>query len=265
MNNDTPIPASLAIGGLAVDARGAFELAAEARYHGIVFATNHPELMPDQLGQTARRHLKTMLAGKRLEIDAIRIASPKGGLTDPTTIDRTLDHAQKAFLLARDLGVKVVSLNVGDLADNKVPHSTMVAAIRQLAQHADAVGGGELTLSLGGDVSEPLRSVIKEVDYDRAAANLDTGSTLAVGEDILVAAEMFAGVIGQVTAADVIRAGKMVRATFLGEGQLPLHELLEILADQGFRGPLVVDVRDLPDGAAGARHAAGVLRKLLQQ
>ncbi|MCL2641463.1 MAG: sugar phosphate isomerase/epimerase [Phycisphaerales bacterium] len=263
MNNDTPIPASLAIDAFTVDARNAFDIAADARYHGIAFATNHPELMPDQLGHTARRHLKTMLAGKRLEIDAIRIAAPKGALTDPTTIDRTLDGAQKAFLLARDLGVKVVSLNVGNLVDNKVPHSTLIAAIRQLAQHADAVGGGELTVSLSGDASEPLRSMLKEVDYDRAAANLDTANTLAAGEDILLAAEALAGVIGQLTAADVIRAGKTIRPTCLGEGQLPLHELLEILADQGFRGPMVVDVRDLPDGEAGARHAANVLRKLL--
>ncbi|MCL2647907.1 MAG: sugar phosphate isomerase/epimerase [Phycisphaerales bacterium] len=261
MSHDAPIPASLALDGLAGDARNAFDLAAEMHYRGIAFATNHPELTPDQLGQTARRHLKTLLTTKRLEIDTIRIAVPKGSLTDPATIDRTLDNAQKAFLLARDLGVKTVSLNVGNLTDNKVPHSTMIAAIRQLAQHADAAG---LTMSLSGGLANPLRSVLKEVDYDRAMAHLDTGMTLAAEEDILVAAEALVGVIGQVTAADVIRAGKTVRSTFLGEGQLPLHELLEILEDQGFRGPLVVDVRDLPDGVAGARHAAHVLHELLQ-
>ena len=72
-------------------------------------------------------------------------------------------------------------------------------------------------------------------------------------------------IIGQVTAADAIRGGKSVRATFLGEGQLPLPELMEILEEQGFRGPLVVDVRDLSDSAEGARHAAEVLDRLLRK
>jgi sugar phosphate isomerase/epimerase len=261
MASDSSIPASLSLDGLASDARSAFDLASESRYHGIAFPTNHPELTPDALGQSARRHIKILLANKNLAIDAIRIAAPKGALADPATIDRTLDNAQKAFLLARDLGVTTVSLNVGNLSDNKIPQSTLVAALREVAQHADAAG---LTLALGSETSEHLRSLLKAVDYDRARANIDTARLIANGEDPLVVAETLAGIIGQVTAADAIRAGHSVRATFLGEGQLPLHELLEILENQAFHGPLIVDVRDLPDASQGARHAAHVLHELLQ-
>ena len=72
------------------------------------------------------------------------------------------------------------------------------------------------------------------------------------------------GMIGQLTASDAIRSGRGggVRAVPLGEGQLPLRELAEMLREQGFDGPWVVDVRDLGDAAAGARQAAEVLRKL---
>jgi len=48
-----------------------------------------------------------------------------------------------------------------------------------------------------------------------------------------------------------------VRAAWLGEGQLPLPELVGLLREQGFAGPWVVDVRGLGDGAGAARRAAG--------
>lgn len=262
MPDDRSIPAALAIDGLSGDARGAFDVASGARYRGISFATNHPELTPDGLGQSARRHLRTTLSSRRLGIETIRVAAPRGGLTETETIDRTMDNARKAFLLAADLGVKTVALHVGNLGTSKVPGSTLTAAVRELAQHADAAG---LSLALGGDGAQHLHGLIKDVDYERATVNFDVARLIGAGDDPLKVAEEMAGIIGQVTATDAIRAGKSVRATFLGEGQLPLPELMGILEEQGFRGPLVVDVRDLSDGAEGARHAAEVLGRLLRR
>jgi sugar phosphate isomerase/epimerase len=54
-----------------------------------------------------------------------------------------------------------------------------------------------------------------------------------------------------------------VRAAVLGEGQLPLRELVAMLREQGFDGPWVVDVRELGDGAGAARRAAEVLRGVM--
>lgn len=261
MSSHSIIPAALSIDGLTGDARSSFDLAAGAHYHGIAFPTNHAELTPDALGQSARRHLKTILAAKHLAIDSIRVATPRTSLTDSGTIDRTLDNARKAFLLAHDLGVSTVSLNIGNLAGSKMPENTLIAAIRELAQHADAAG---LNLALGSDSVLPLAGILKRVDYDRARINLNPARLLAGGQDILKDAEAMAGLIGQLTAADAVRAGANVRATFLGEGQLPLPELMEILQEQGFQGPTIVDVRDLPDPSGGARHAAEVLEKLLR-
>ncbi|HEY4328874.1 MAG TPA: sugar phosphate isomerase/epimerase family protein [Phycisphaerae bacterium] len=263
------IPAALALDGLGdIDARAAFDVAAGSAYRGIAFATNHRELNPDALGDTARRHVRTILAGKHLQIESVRAAAPRGGLADTATIDRTLDNTLKAMNLARALGVKTVSLNVGRLGDagggaggGGVPEETVVAALRQLAQQADS-GGLTLALSSGGD-AQTLGRVLKQVDFDHAKINLETAALIADGHDPLKSAEMLAGLIGQMTAADALRSGKSARSVMLGEGQLPLQDLLEMLKEQGFDGPLVVDVRDLPDGAAGARHAAEVLRRLL--
>jgi sugar phosphate isomerase/epimerase len=265
MPTNDQLPAALSIDALGDDARSAFAIASNAQYAGISFATNHPQLKPADLGESARRHLKTTLNAKHLNIDAIRIASPKGGLAEMETIDRTLDNARKGFLLASDLGVKTVALNLGNISNTaagKVPRSSIVAAVRELAQHADAAG---LKLALSSDGAEELRTLIKEVDFEGALVNLDAARLISNGEDPLKVAEEMAGAIGQVTAADAIRAGKSVRAAFLGEGQLPLPDLMQILEEQGYRGPLIVDVRDLLNAPEAAQHAADVLRKLLRK
>src|SRR5690349_10850277 len=98
MSDTKPIPAALALDGLAnLDARASFDVASDAHYHGIAFATNHRELNPEALGPSARRHVKTILAAKQLQVDSVRAAAPRGGLTDAGTIDRTLENAGKAI------------------------------------------------------------------------------------------------------------------------------------------------------------------------
>src|SRR4051794_7724601 len=121
MDTKGTVAASLSLDAVAGDARAGFELASEARYRGVSFATNHAELSPDELTATGRRHLRKILSSKDLVLDAIRVASPRGALTDPASIDRTIDNARKAFLLAADLGVRTVALNVGDLGQSKTP------------------------------------------------------------------------------------------------------------------------------------------------
>jgi sugar phosphate isomerase/epimerase len=269
MPKPTPIPAALSLDGLRTDARDAFTLAADTGYRGIAFATNHAELSPELLGESARRHVRTMLAAKGLHIDAIRAAAPRSGMADPATIDRTIENVRKAMTLARELGVGTVAVNIGAVPGNdaaadaaKVPEGTLVSALRELAQQADAAG---LTLAVGAEGTEKLASLLKRVDYDKARINLDSARAIAGGEDPLKLAETWGGLLGQFTAADAVRSGRSVRAAMLGEGQLPLSDLMEILREHGYRGPLVVDVRDLPDAAAGAGHAAEVLRKLLRR
>jgi sugar phosphate isomerase/epimerase len=263
MANTPAIPAALAIDGLTnLDARASFDVAASAGYRGIAFATSHAELNPEALGPSARRHVRTILGTKGLGIESLRAAAPRGGLTDAATIDRSLENARKGIVLARELGIRTVSLNVGRLGHQAgLTESTIIAALRELAQQADASG---LTLALAAEGGvEALARIIKAVDFDRARINLDAARAIGEGENLLSGAEWAAGRIGQFTAADAIKSGRGVRAVPLGEGQLPLRELAGLLRDHGFQGPWVVDVRDLADGADAARRAAALLRKFL--
>jgi sugar phosphate isomerase/epimerase len=268
METKSQIPAALGLDGLTdFDARGGFELAAGAGYRGIAFATNHRELNPEALGTSARRQVKAILAGKGLRVEAVRAAGPRGGLVDSATIDRTLEEARKAMQLAREMGVGTVNLNVGMLGTNTagggaLPETTIVAALRELAQHADAAG---LTLAVSaGGGGEALARVLKAVDFERAKVNLEGAGIIGAGEDVLKTAELLAGQVGQMTASDAIKSGRGMRTTMLGEGQLPLRELAAMLWEQGFRGPWVVDVRDLAEGPKAAERAADVLRGLMR-
>ena len=187
-----PIPAALSIEGLNTpDARASFSLASTCGYRGIGFATNHPELNPESLGPSARRHVKTILAAQHLTVESVRAAAPRAGLADSATIDRTLENARKAMLLARELGVRTVSLNIGKLGDSSgavggagggsIPEGTIVSALRELAQQADASG---LTLALAADGGvESLLRVLKAVDFDRARLELSGGRVIGAGED----------------------------------------------------------------------------------
>ncbi len=254
MSTHAQLAASLSIDALGPDARAAFEVASEAGYRGIAFATNHAELTPESLGESGRRHLKTLLRSRRLAVEVLRAAAPRAGITDPATIDRTVANVRRAIELAHALAVPTVSVNLGPVGSNPAE----AAALRELADLADRAG---ITLACSGETAAGLEGLLKEVAFHCARGNLDTGRLIAAGEDPLKVAEQLAGRLGEFTAADAVRAGKAVRGTYLGEGQLPLPELLEILDETGFQGPTVVDVRDLADPAAAARHAANVLRK----
>lgn len=254
------IPAALALDGLPGDARAAFDLAAAAGYNAVAVPTNHPELAPDILGPSARRHLKQTLAARQLHVAALRVAAPRAGLTDPATIDRTVANVRKALELAPTLGVNTVALAAGPLADAKLPESTIVTALRELAEQADRHG---VMLALTADIPAKLRGLLDQVGFDQARINYAPAQVIAAGADPLQTLETLAGRIAQLTAADAIKAGRQLRAAELGAGQVPWRELFELLRAQDFRGPTVVDVRDLPSAPDAATHAAAVLRKLL--
>jgi len=260
MSTAPRIHAALSLDGLGTDARAAFDLAADAGYGGIALPTKHPQVLsPGDFGDSARRHFLNTLHHRHLTLDAIRIAAPRNGLTDPASIDRTLENARKAFTLAHALGVKTVSLYAGPLANAKLSAETMAGAARVLASEADRAG---VTLALSSESGKELQTLLAAVAAEHFRANLDPAGLVAAGADALAVAAELGERIGQFTAADAIRAGRQCRAVELDEGQVPLRELVEQLREQGFTGPTVVDVRDLGNAAVGARRAAEVLRGL---
>ena len=184
--------------------RAAFDLAADAGYAGIAFATNQPELRPADLGASARRHLQRILASKNLRIDALRIAGPRGGLADSASVERAIENARKGIALAFDMGIKTISVNAGALAGEAAKNDSIYAAARQIAEDADRAG---VIVAFAADGSAALEQLISHLAWDRACANLETAREIAGGHDPVEVLQKFRGAVAQVTLADAISRG----------------------------------------------------------
>ncbi len=175
------IPAALAIEGIAGDARAAFAVAAENGYRGIAFATNHAELNPEALGDSARRHLKSILGSKRLGIEALRAAGPRGGLTDAGSIDRTMDEARRAMALGARFGRDDGGDSCGP-ADRTTRNGGTRCAGSDGNFRVAGIGaaGGRSGIDAGHwraeGATSVLQRVLKAVDFERARLNLETSA-----------------------------------------------------------------------------------------
>lgn len=79
-------------------------MAAGLGYSGVAIPTNHKQLRFKELGESGVRHLRRTLEGRRLGAASIRTATPRGGLGDAKTIDRTMENVREAIRMARCWG-----------------------------------------------------------------------------------------------------------------------------------------------------------------
>jgi sugar phosphate isomerase/epimerase len=254
------VSAALSLDGLGGDARAGFEVASGAGYEGIAIATNHPELGPEVLGESGRRHLRKTLAAQDLAVAAVRAAGPRGGLGDAKTIDRTVENVRKAIGLAESLKVGTVCVNAGAIAKDS---GGVEGALRELSRLAERAG---VRLAVTGDSNENLAEMLRRVDAGPLAVHFSPAGAIGAGEDPLAAVAGIldkGGIIGAMTAADAIRAGRQLRLVELGDGQVAWKELFETLRQREFFGPTIVDVRELADGVHAARNAAALLRNVM--
>jgi sugar phosphate isomerase/epimerase len=254
---DSPFSLALNVDPLGGDARAAFEIAAGQGYRGITFGTGHAQLNPTELSGTGQRQLRQILASKSLTIGSIRAAGPRGGLSSAESVDQTVAQARQASDLARARGVANVSVDAGALAE---PERVMGAA-RELAAAADRAG---VTINFSADAVPALETFLTALAFDRAKANADTRRIIAAGGDPTSSLQVLNTRLGQLTAADAIRTGATLRAVELGAGQTRWADVVALLRELEFRGPLVVDPRQLTDPVAGAAAAAHLLERLLR-
>jgi sugar phosphate isomerase/epimerase len=258
---DWPISASLVIDALGPDLRAALSVARDAGFAGIAVANGHPELASLDFGSTARRHLRHLLQRQHLRVACIRAVSTRGGLFDAKTLDRVMASAVGAIRLAHDLGAFAVSLYAG--SPESSPGSAMtlsepvVAAVQALAGEADQAG---LKLCLSSSSVDFLLALLGRLGAGHLRANLDTARLPLDGPALLQAADRLGQWVGMWTLADSLQTGTSFRPTELGQGYLPVAEILARTEGRNWGGALLVDVRDLPDPQQGARTAAQVLR-----
>ncbi len=250
--------AALGIDPFGDDARRAFVLAGDAGYRGVAFSTSHPELNPEKLGPTARRHVRRILAGHHLDISSIYLPTTAKGLSDPDRMDHLLHRVEEAVNFAYALGVRQISLYAGDADGLKSPVTEDAAKL--IAELSDRSG---VQVALSGNDATTLAALLRSVGHGGLRADLQTQRLLGQ-RDPLAEAQLLAGRAAQVTCADGVKVGQHVRAVPLGQGSTPWRELVQLLNGHEFVGPFVVDVRNLSDPIGAARTAAALLPQIAQ-
>jgi sugar phosphate isomerase/epimerase len=248
----------LAIEPLSLDIRGTAQTAQKLGYGGLAIGVNHPEINTKTFGPTAQRHFKQVLAVHGLALGAIRVGVGKAGAFDPATCQKLLDDALSACDLAHRLQTPLVSVYIGEPADDQSIPGEVAEIVRLLAVRADRTG---VITALSCGQSTWLHKLLSSIDAPCLAANLDSARVVAAGGSPPQAAEMLAGRLALWTCADAVRTGSAVHLTPLGSGRAAGQEVVNILKSQDYTGPIVVDVRDLPNPVQAAEQARNQLQQ----
>ena len=254
------VPAALALDVFGDDLRAAIQIASSSGFSSVALGVWHPQLNNPDFGATARRDLKRLLKSKNLSLACIRAGIGPGGLFDPNTVDSCTTVGLSAINLAADLGAKWTSLYIGEPPDISTKPSVIEAALHEHLINAD-VAGVSLAVSSGG--VDFLSALLRKHSAENLAVNLDTLKILSTGRSIGDALKILAGHIGIWTCTDAVGSARAVRPAPLGSGTVPLHEIYDLLKQQDFTGPIVIDVRNLSNPLQAIIQAAEFMRKLL--
>jgi sugar phosphate isomerase/epimerase len=221
--------------------RAAIQWAADSGFSGITLDGTMPGLRARELDRSARRDLAALLRRLGLRFDGIDLWIPPEHYADPARAER----ARAALLQAIDLGAEVARAA-------GAPRPVVHTCFGQLgADLADAINGC-------GD-----RAGVRIAAYGLLPAG-HPEDPLGWGVD--PAASILAGAAPD---RDVLAAGSRLRGARLSdacsdsrvtpgsrEGRLDVQAYLAALAAVGFRGPVTLDLRALPDQPTAARRAA---------
>jgi sugar phosphate isomerase/epimerase len=210
---------------------------------------------PRDLDGRARRDLAACLRRCSLTPAGLDLFIPRSHFTDPRHADRAMAAMLAAITLAADLGRLPLSLAVpaSDLSESD--RATMVQA-------ADA--HGVRLVVHGEDQFDALLRWLNAVDLPCLRMGLDPAAALAVGLDPVAATQRHNAALGVGRLADwhqrtVPGDG---RRCVTGEGELDLAAYrLSLELPTGRVGPVVLDLRDLPDPSAAATAGARAWRQ----
>lgn len=221
-----------------------------ARRHGVRVVQLGDNLPVHQMSPERRAALleAANAAGIRLELGARSL---------------TEVHLQTYLELCRELGSSLLRFVV-DARDYEPSLADVTALLRNAVP---ALAAAQVTLALENHDRFPaaaLRRLIDEVASPRAGICLDTANSFGAGEGLAHVAELLAPVTVNLHLKDVTirrfphQMGFTIQGCRLGEGQLPIRELLGRLRGLGYRRSAILESW-WPPGPNDAATVAGEL------
>jgi len=166
-------------------------------------------------------------------------------------------HKRRAFKLAHDLDATVLRVTGGLILplpglrplhlslSRRAEPAWVASRLRPVCREAKAEG---LTLALENHndyTSDQILEILERVDSEALRVTLDTGTPVSVGEDPCKAVARLAPHAAYTHLKDARGRGRRWRARPLGEGELDIPRLIDILNNAGYDGLYAIEV-DLP-------------------
>lgn len=190
------------------------------------------------LGTTARREIRAVAGGFRLEIAAVR-APLRRGLVEPEGMDARLEYLGETVAFAAELGAGTVVLEAGQVPDN--PESAGGRALGQSLSHLAPLAerfGVSVALVTGLEGGEVLAKLLEPWAAEVLGVAFDPANWMTHGFDPSAELSAVAARVRIAHARDA-RKSSPSRASLdvpLGEGDVPWPLLLAHLDAFGYTG-----------------------------
>lgn len=223
------------------------------------------ELTPDQLGDTARRELRTVLRSHDLELAALGCPLRRG-LDSTENLQARVEHIRKVMQLAFDLGPRKVVVPLPKLPDD--PASPRATTLRDVLHDLSSFGdriGTQLALEVGLDAGAKVREYLDSFDAGSLTVCYDPANYLLNGFDPLTELTAFSGKIGHIHARDGRTANVSggAREVAVGAGDIEWMVFVATLESIDYRGYLVVDRKTGDRRAADVANGVEFLRRFV--
>lgn len=224
------------------------------------------EISPANLSESGRRHLKRICSGLGLQAAALTCDAAGSGLADSATVEQYVERTFRVLELAADLGVPVVTGDIGRATDPAGGgiDPTAVGALAAIATQADRVGV-LFGVQTGADEPAVLDEVSRLVSAPSLMVCLDPGMLARFGHDPIQAAGTLAEEIVLAHVCDATRGGSERPGidTALGRGSVDLRAFLAHLEAAGYARPYILRRRGAQRPRADLEADGKVLRGLI--
>jgi sugar phosphate isomerase/epimerase len=202
------------------------------------------DLAPNRLGETARRELRHLLRSVELALVALCLPTRRPFDT-PDQLDDRLARAERAFVLAYELGTRLVLARVGGIPpeSDTAARETFLGALRELGRRADH-RGVNLAVETGPDPGESVRALLDGLAENALAASLDPAALLQNGHEPAATTKAIGPWVAHAYAGDETGAAPALasatRRQGFPPGALDWEEYIGALEEVGYRGFLTV-------------------------
>ncbi len=223
-------------------ARETIEWAARIGARRVVLDATMPGVRPRELDRSARRDLASVLRRLGLDFAGIDLWIPPTHMVAPAHLDRAIEAVEAAIGMCSELAA--LGGGSGRVLNTALPESLAVGVGQRLAACAERAG----VVVADHAVKRGMESMRHS---PMLAAGIDPAAVLAAGLEPVAIVANQKEPVASARWTDLGSAGRVVAGS--RGGRLDIAAYLASLQVNGYRGPMIGDVRNMTDQAQAAQ------------